>query len=133
MFSSVWLHYENCSRKCFHVFGCILKMLFSYYFLTFSQLPNKFYNRKFQYINLKQTKIKIKPNKNQNKTFPQFKNSVKRRGGRESDQKLRERERSVMGHGRRDRDDKIGGGDELWVENKNEIGNVGADEIGFGW
>ena len=30
IFSSIWLHYENCSRKCFHVFGCILKMLFSY-------------------------------------------------------------------------------------------------------
>ena len=36
-------------------------MLFFYYFLTFSQLPNKFYNRKFQYINLKKTKIKTKP------------------------------------------------------------------------
>ena len=62
IFSSVWLHYENCSRKCFHVFGCILKMLFSYYFLTFShpfsQLPNKFYNRKFQSINLKKQKSK---------------------------------------------------------------------------
>ena len=62
IFSSVWLHYENYSRKCFHVFGCILKMLFSYYFLTFSypfsQLPNKFYNRKFQYINLKKQKSK---------------------------------------------------------------------------
>ena len=29
IFSSVWLHYENCSRKYFHVFGNILKMLFS--------------------------------------------------------------------------------------------------------
>ena len=28
IFSSVWLHYENCSRKYFHVFGNILKMLF---------------------------------------------------------------------------------------------------------
>ena len=25
IFSSVWLHYENCFRKCFHVFVCILK------------------------------------------------------------------------------------------------------------
>ena len=62
IFSSVWLHYENCFRKCFHVFGCILKMLFSYYFFTFShlfsQLPNKFYNRKFQYITLKKQKSK---------------------------------------------------------------------------
>ena len=44
------------------MFGCILKILFSYYFLTFShpfsQLPNKFYNRKFQYINLKKQKSK---------------------------------------------------------------------------
>ena len=58
IFSSVWLHYENCFRKCFHVFGCILKMLFFYYFLTFSQLPNKFYDRKFQSINLKKQKSK---------------------------------------------------------------------------
>ena len=62
IFLSVWLHYENCFRKCFLVFGCILKMLFSNYFLIFShqfsQLPNKFYNRKFQYINLKKQKSK---------------------------------------------------------------------------
>ena len=38
-----------------------------------------------------------------------------------------------MGYERRDRDDEIGGADELWVENKNEIGNVGANEISFGW
>ena len=36
-----------------------------------------------------------------------------------------------MGHGQQDRDDKIGDTDELWVEN--EIGNVGAYEICFGW
>ena len=39
-------------RKYFHVFGSILKMLFSYIFFTFSQRfsqhPNKFYYRKFQ-------------------------------------------------------------------------------------
>ena len=83
-------------------------MLFSYKFFTFSQLPNKFHNRKFQYINLKQTKIKTKPNKNQNKTFVKLKNSVKRRKGRrESDRQLRERERQIekerdrawVGHG----------------------------------
>ena len=34
IFSSVWLHYENCCRKYFHVFGSILKMLFSYKFFT---------------------------------------------------------------------------------------------------
>ena len=85
---------ENSPKKQFLVFGNILKMLFSYKFFTFSQLPNKFHNRKFQYINLKQTKIKTKPNKNQNKTFVKLKNSVKRRKGRrESDQQLRERER----------------------------------------
>ena len=48
MFSSIWLHYKNCCRKYFHVFGSILKMLFSYEFFTFSQHPNKFYYRKFQ-------------------------------------------------------------------------------------
>ena len=76
-------------------------MLFSYKFFTFSQLPNKFHNRKFQYINLKR-------NKNQNKTFVKLKNLVKRReGGRESDRQLRERERQIekerdrawVGHG----------------------------------
>ena len=35
-------------------------MLFSYKFFIFSQLPNKFYNRKFQNIHLTQPKIKIK-------------------------------------------------------------------------
>ena len=61
------------------VFGNILKMLFSYKILTFSQLLNKFHNKKFQYIYLKQTKIKTKHLLNS-------KNSVKQReGGRESD------------------------------------------------
>ena len=50
--SNVLLHYENCCKKYFHVFGSILKMLFSYKIFTFSQLfsqhPNKFYYRKFQ-------------------------------------------------------------------------------------
>ena len=46
---------------------------------------------------------------------------------------MRARERSVVGRERRDRDDEVGGADELWVENENEIGNVNADEIGFGW
>ena len=69
-------------------------MLFSYKIFTFSQLPNKFHYRKFQYINLKQTK----PNKNQNEKFVNTKISVKRReGGRESDRQVRERERSGMG------------------------------------
>ena len=67
------------------VFSSILNMLFSYQFFTFShpfsQLQNKFRNRKFQYINL---------NKNQNKTFVKLKNSVKwREGGRASDRQLR--------------------------------------------
>ena len=52
IFSSVWLHYENCCRKYFHVFGSILKMLFSYKIFKvsklFSQHPNKFHYRKFQ-------------------------------------------------------------------------------------
>ena len=81
------------------MFVCILKMLFSQ---PLSQLPNKFYNKKFQYINLKKTKIKTTP-------FVKLHNSVKlREGGRKSDQKLRERERSIekerdrswVGHGR---------------------------------
>ena len=38
IFSSVWLHYENCCRKYFHVFGFILKMLFSYKIFTFYRL-----------------------------------------------------------------------------------------------
>ena len=52
IFSSVWLHYENCCRKYFHMFSSILKMLFSYKFFKvsplFSQHPNKFHYRKFQ-------------------------------------------------------------------------------------
>ena len=48
IFSSVLLHYKNCFRKYFHVFGSILKILFFYKFFTFSQHPNKFYYRKFQ-------------------------------------------------------------------------------------
>ena len=84
IFSSVWLHHENFFRKYFHVFVCILKMLFSQ---PLSQLPNKFYNRKFQYINLKKQKSKQYHSLNSN-------NSVKlREGSRESDQKLRERDR----------------------------------------
>ena len=67
------------------VFSSILNILFSYQFFTFSQLQNKFRNRKFQYINL---------NKNQNKTFVKLKNLVKwREGGGASDRQLRERER----------------------------------------
>ena len=52
IFSSVWLHYKNCCRKYFHVFGSIMKMLFSYKIFKVSQLfsqhPNKFHYRKFQ-------------------------------------------------------------------------------------
>ena len=48
IFSSVWLHYENCCRKYFHVFGSILKILFSYKFFKVSQHLNKFHYRKFQ-------------------------------------------------------------------------------------
>ena len=47
-----------------NIFRCLVtfpKMQFFYQFLTFSQqffqLPNKFYNRKFQYINLKKQKL----------------------------------------------------------------------------
>ena len=73
------------------MFGNILKMLFSYKFFTFShlfsQLPNKFYNRKFQNIHLTQPKIKIK-------TFIHNIYMIYSvRGGRKSE-RLRERERS---------------------------------------
>ena len=51
---------ENSPKKRFPMFGNILKMLFSYKFYTFSQLLNKFYNRKFQNIHLTQPKFKIK-------------------------------------------------------------------------
>ena len=66
-------------------------MLFSYKIFTFShlfsQLPNKFYNRKFQNIHLTQQKIKIK-------TFIHNIYIIySLRGGRKS-QRLRERERS---------------------------------------
>ena len=85
IFSSVWLCSENAIFYQFLTFS-----------QPFSQLPNKFHNRKFQYINLKQTKIKTKPIKNQNKTYVNTKNSVKRReGGRESDRQVRERERQI--------------------------------------
>ena len=40
------MHFKNYIRKQFSVFGNILKMLFSYKFFTFSQLPNKFYIKK---------------------------------------------------------------------------------------
>ena len=42
------------------MFGNILKILFSYKIFTFSQHPNKFYYKKFQYICLTHPKIKIK-------------------------------------------------------------------------
>ena len=67
------------------MFGNIMKMLFSYKFFTFSQLPNKFYNRKFQNIHLTQPKIKIK-------TFIHNIYMIySMRGGRKSE-RLRERE-----------------------------------------
>ena len=68
------------------MFDNILKMLFFYIFFTFSQLPNKFYNRKFQYINLKETKIKIK-------SFIKLLNSVKLREGGKKSERLRGKER----------------------------------------
>lgn len=49
-FSSVWLHSKKCSRKFFKRLGCVsknaLENTFSISFPHFSQLPNKYYNRK---------------------------------------------------------------------------------------
>ena len=65
-------------------------MLFFYKFFTFFhpffQLPNKFYIKKFQYINLKETKIKIK-------SFIKLLNSVKLREGGKKSERLRGKER----------------------------------------
>ena len=92
MFSCVRLHSENA-----------IFLLLSH----ISQLPNKFYNRKFQYINLKKQKSK------------QHHSVILREGGRESDQKWNERERLVMGNDKR--------------ATRSIMGNDGADEIGFRW
>ena len=98
-FLSVWLYYENCSRKYFQVFGFIMKILIFYKLFTFSQLPNKFYNRKFQYINLE------KQNSKQKTILSNTVSSVKlREGGRKSEW-LRKKERQIekeikaIGHG----------------------------------
>ena len=76
--SSIWLHYENCSKKYFHVFGNILKILFSYKIFTFSQpfsqQPNKFYYWKIQNIHL--------TTKNQNKNINQEEERVRSEGDR---------------------------------------------------
>ena len=64
------------------MFGNILKLLFSYIFFTFSQpfsqLPNKFYNRKFQNIHFNTTK-------NQNKNIEQEEERVRSEGQRVTD------------------------------------------------
>ena len=71
------------------MFGCILKMLFStsfsHFFQPFSQIPNKFYNRKFQYIQL--TKQKSISSIHSQAELDQ----TEREGGRKSE-RLRERE-----------------------------------------
>ena len=87
--------------KYFQVFGCILKIVlenifrclitfwkcyFFTFFQSFSQLPNKFYNRKFSIYKFKETKIKIKP-------IVKLSNSVKLREGGRKSERLRERER----------------------------------------
>ena len=53
-------------------------MLFSYKFFTFSQLPNKFYIRKFQNIH-------FNPTKNQNKNIEQEEERVRLEGERVTD------------------------------------------------
>ena len=73
------------------MFGNILKMLFFYKFFTFSQpfsqLPNKFYIRKFQNIHLTQPKIKIK-------IYSQHIHDIFVGEGARKSERLRERERS---------------------------------------
>ena len=69
MFSGVWLQSKN---------------VIFYYFLTFSQLPNKFYNRKFQYIQFT-NKYPLAP-------FVHKLNSIKLREGGRKSERLRERE-----------------------------------------
>ena len=58
MFSGVWLHSKNA-----------IFLLFLTFFHPFSQVPNNFYNRKFLYINLKQTKSKQNQTKIRTKHF----------------------------------------------------------------
>ena len=101
-------------------------MLFSYYFLTFSQLPNKFYNRKFQSINLKKQKSK------QHHLLNSTIRSKLREGERESDQKWRERERSVWVMGNDERATRSVMGNDKRAT-RSVRGNDDADEIGFGW
>ena len=62
------------------MFGNILKMLFSYKFFTFSQLPNKFYIIKFQNIHFNTTK-----NQNKNKNIEQEEERVRSKGERVTD------------------------------------------------
>ena len=74
IFSSVWLHYENCCRKYFHVFSSILKMLFSYKFFTRQfnsrqQTPAiKSHNHQNTTTTPPQQQQKSKSHKNQNHT-----------------------------------------------------------------
>ena len=67
IFSNVLLHFKNYIRKQFSVFGNILKMLFSYKFVTFSQLPNKFYITKSTITHKKSITIHTKPTTTQQK------------------------------------------------------------------
>ena len=69
------------------MFDNILKMLFFYKIFTFSQLPNKFYIKKFQNIHLTQSKIKIK-------TYSKHIHDIFVREGARKSERLRERERS---------------------------------------
>ena len=61
---SIWLHSKKSFGKYFHVFFCVLENAlentFSTNFSHFSHLPNKYYNKKSQYINPKKQKKKKK-------------------------------------------------------------------------
>ena len=89
------------------MFGNILKILFSYKIFTFSQLPNKFYIKKFQNIHLTQPKIKIK-------TYSEHIHDISVGEGVRKSERLRERERSEW---MEDGDDQI-----RWVYGWNGVG-----------
>ena len=124
-------------------------MLFSYKFFTFSQHPNKFYYKKFQYIRLTQQKIKIKT-LSRGRKWDRREKERQIEGKR--DRSVVARERSEF-HGGRRQLDRVGlgvewnglvvdGGQINDVEQegeqdrcvKNELGLKWVeDEIDFGW
>ena len=54
MISGIWSHHKKYFEKYFKVFGCVSENPLEN---TFSLLPNKYYNRKSEYINQINNKI----------------------------------------------------------------------------